>query len=47
MKTLLRAVLAVSLGGVAFAETYHFEPKEFHNTFGAHQPGCGFNFYYY
>jgi amidase len=38
MKTLLRAVLAVSLGGMAFAETYHFEPKEFHNTFGPHPP---------
>src|ERR1700680_3373982 len=38
MKTLLRAVLAVPLGNIAFAETYHFEPKEFHNTFGSHQP---------
>ena len=39
METLLRAILAVSLGGIAFAETYHFEPKEFYNTFsGAHKP---------
>ena len=39
METLLRAILVVSLGGIAFAETYHFEPKEFYNTFsGAHKP---------
>ncbi len=38
MKTLLRAVLAVLLGSMAFAETYHFEPKEFYNTFGPHPP---------
>src|SRR6266853_6457160 len=38
-ETLLRAILVVSLGGIAFAETYHFEPKEFYNTFsGAHKP---------
>jgi amidase len=33
METLLRIILVVSLGGIAFAETYHFEPKEFYNTF--------------
>jgi acetamidase/formamidase len=39
MATLLRALLAVSLGGIAFAETYRFEPKEFYTTFsGAHKP---------
>src|ERR1700676_5511096 len=39
METLLRAIFVVSLGGIAFAETYHFEPKEFYNTFsGAHKP---------
>jgi amidase len=39
METLLRAILVVSLGGIAFAETYRFEPKEFYNTFsGAHKP---------
>jgi acetamidase/formamidase len=36
MKLLLALFLATSAG---FAETYHFEPKEFYNTFsGAHQP---------
>jgi len=38
METLLRAALAVLFGSMAFAETYHFEPKEFYNTFGPHQP---------
>jgi acetamidase/formamidase len=33
------AFLAVFLCGIAYAETYRFEPKEFYNTFsGAHQP---------
>jgi len=39
MQALLPAVLAASLGSIAFAETHHFEPKEFYNTFsGAHKP---------
>jgi amidase len=39
MKPLLRIILVVSLSATTFAETYHFEPKEFHNTFsGAHKP---------
>ena len=39
MQTLLRVAVAISLGGMAFAETHHFEPKEFYNTFsGAHPP---------
>ena len=43
MKMLLVLLLATTAG---FAETYHFEPKEFYNTFsGAHQPAlrvdCG------
>jgi acetamidase/formamidase len=39
MQPLLRIIVAVSLPLSAFAETHHFEPKEFHNTFsGAYKP---------
>lgn len=35
----LSLVLALALPSIGFAETHHFEPKEFHNTFsGAHKP---------
>src|SRR3954452_22837663 len=34
-----RLPLLLALACTAFAETHHFEPKEFHNTFsGAHKP---------
>src|SRR6202140_2738364 len=39
MKPLLRIILVLPLSASTFAETYRFEPKEFHNTFsGAHKP---------
>jgi acetamidase/formamidase len=39
MQLLVRAVLVISLAPAALAETYHFEPKEFYNTFsGAYKP---------
>jgi len=39
MPLLVRAILAISLAPAVFAETHHFEPKEFYNTFsGAHKP---------
>jgi hypothetical protein len=38
MQLLVRAILAISLAPAAFSATYHFEPKEFYNTFGAHKP---------
>ena len=39
MKPLLCIILVVSFSATTFAETYRFEPKEFHNTFSrAHKP---------
>jgi amidase len=38
MQTLLRVLLPLSIAASAGAETYHFEPTEFHTTFsGAHK----------
>jgi amidase len=33
MQTLLRVLLVAAFGATAFAETYHFQPKEFYNVF--------------
>ena len=39
MPTLFRALLPLFLAAAASAETYHFDPQEFHTTFsGAHKP---------
>jgi amidase len=39
MQSVLRLASVASLVATGFAETHHFEPKEFHNTFsGAHKP---------
>src|SRR5213076_2524847 len=38
-RRVMKLVLSLTLAVTGFAETYPFEPREFHNTFsGAHKP---------